>query len=99
MSSRKDVTWKAKPHTIAKIMILENYLVPYFQILGRTNPGEEIIYVDGFAGPGKYENYPSGSPVAALRSAAIVLSNAGSNFKAKGITCIFIEKSKKRFAS
>ncbi len=96
MSSKKGILWPAAPHTIAKIQILEEYLFPYFQIMGRTNPSE-IFYVDGFAGPGKYTNYDNSSPLAALRSALRVVSVAGSEFIAKNITCIFIEKDTERF--
>ncbi len=46
--------WEAAPHTIAKIVILEKYLTAWFQILGRTRKNQDLWYVDGFAGPGKY---------------------------------------------
>jgi three-Cys-motif partner protein len=46
--------WNAPPHTIAKIEMLRAYLVAWFQILGRSRPGQDLLYVDGFAGPGEY---------------------------------------------
>ena len=56
------------PHTIAKIAILKGYLKAWFRILGARRPGELILYVDGFAGPGHYRNHDEGSPLAALRA-------------------------------
>jgi hypothetical protein len=46
--------WTAPPHTIAKIEMLRAYLVAWFQILGRSRRGEDLLYVDGFAGPGEF---------------------------------------------
>lgn len=98
MPSKKfDTTWKADPHTIAKITILEAYLHAWFQIMGRSMSGQDIIYVDGFAGPGEYTNYSKGSPIAALDAARLSLSKAGQQWRAGDIHCIFIEPDEKRF--
>lgn len=93
-----ETIWKAEPHTIAKITILESYLNAWFQIFGRSRAGEDLIYVDGFAGPGKYSNFPRGSPIAALVAAKSAVSLAGPGWKANDIHCIFVESDKKRFA-
>jgi three-Cys-motif partner protein len=90
MSSTKDTLWDAKPHTIAKIKILEEYLFPYFQIIGRTY-SNSILYVDGFAGPGRYKNHPDGSPIASLRAATKAVAAAAGEFKAKSIIAVFVE--------
>ncbi len=52
----KDTLWTADPHTVAKIAILEAYLVAYFHIMGRsrTKQNQKILCVDGFAGPDQY---------------------------------------------
>ena len=73
--------WNAPPHTIAKIKILRAYLVAWFQILGRSRRGQELLYVDGFAGPGEYVNYPTGSPLAALSAAEEALALTASQWK------------------
>src|ERR1041385_6708470 len=88
--------WNAPPHTIAKIEILRAYLVAWFQILGRSRPGQELLYVDGFAGPGEYSNYPTGSPLAALGAAREALQLTGSYWVAGKIHCAFIEADKQR---
>ncbi len=96
MSSKKEETlWIADPHTIAKVDILENYLSRYFQIIGSFN-NKSIVYVDGFAGPGRYKNHPTGSPLAALKAAKIALSSKNPIVKASKIHCIFVEERKDR---
>ncbi len=96
-SKQFDTMWKAEPHTIAKITILEAYLQAWCQIMGRSMTGAEILYVDGFAGPGEYTNSPTGSPVAALNAAKTALASTGSSWKAGAIHCAFIESDAKRF--
>lgn len=54
--------------TEVKHLIVQKYLKPFFHILRTTN--KNLLYVDGFAGPGIYEDengreYP-GSPIRAL---------------------------------
>jgi three-Cys-motif partner protein len=83
--------WTAPPHTIAKIEMLRAYLVAWFQILGRSRPGQQLLYVDGFAGPGEYTNYPTGSPVAALTAAKAAIEITGRSWIADKIHCAFIE--------
>jgi len=96
--TKHDILWEAAPHTIAKIRILEAYLVAWFQILGvsRHRISQDLTYVDGFAGPGKYKNFSKGSPVAALAAAKMALSRSGKSWKAGAINCCFIEESQAR---
>jgi three-Cys-motif partner protein len=56
--------WNAEPHTVAKHIILQTYLGAWFPILAKFNG--RIIYVDGFAGPGRYADGEVGSPIIAL---------------------------------
>ena len=92
-----DITWKADPHTIAKITILEAYLHAWFQIMGRSMAGQDIVYIDGFAGPGEYTNHSKGSPIAALDAAKASLELVGQQWKAGDIHCAFIEADEARF--
>ena len=59
--------WKAEPHTLAKIEIVGRYLFLWFYILGTRN--RRLVYIDGFAGPGRYTNSNESSPTAALNAA------------------------------
>src|SRR6476619_7245491 len=79
--------WPADRHTLAKIEILKGYLNAYFPILGRSKRGQNILLVDGFAGPGEYTNASEGSPVAALRTAAASIAKIGGEWVAGDVTC------------
>ncbi len=58
--------WKLEPHTAAKHEILRQYLNAWFPILGSQH--ERVVFLDGFAGPGIYEDGEPGSPIIALRT-------------------------------
>jgi three-Cys-motif partner protein len=88
--------WPADQHTLAKIEILKGYLNAYFPILGRAKRGQNILLVDGFAGPGEYSNASDGSPVAVLRAATAALSAHASAWIAGDVVCAFIEPDKDR---
>jgi len=63
----KDTIWPIEPHTSAKHQILRNYLDAWLPILGTHS--KRIVYVDGFAGPGRYTGGEPGSPIVALEAA------------------------------
>ena len=83
-----DITlWPLEPHTKGKHLVLRSYLDAWLPILGTWNG--RILFVDGFAGPGEYENGEEGSPQIAMR--ALVDHSARSAINAE-IGFIFIEK-------
>ena len=59
-------TWKIKQHTLAKHMLLRRYLGAWFPILTIGGHNRRVIYLDGFAGPGRYADNEPGSPIIAL---------------------------------
>lgn len=79
MTDTLGTTWTAKPHTLVKHRILRRYLDAWFPILTRQAEilkqrfgslnSREILFIDGFAGPGEYTGGEPGSPVIAIRSA------------------------------
>ena len=89
--------WEADAHTLAKTALLRGYLNAYFPILGRSRPGQTILYVDGFAGPGEYTNSSEGSPVAALAAIGEAIKGAADAWKATDVCCAFIEADHERF--
>lgn len=97
MSRDLPVVWEADAHTIAKIEILKGYLRAWLRILGSTRKGQTILYVDGFAGAGRYRNHDEGSPLAALRVAQEAIFEMGPNFIAARIHGAFIESKRDRF--
>ncbi len=68
MATPSDVLWPCEPHTRAKHEILKKYLQRWFPILNKHNG--RIIYIDGFAGPGRYKGGELGSPLIAIEAAA-----------------------------
>jgi three-Cys-motif partner protein len=60
--------WDLESHTRAKHEILKRYLQAWTPILS-LGGFPEILYIDGFAGPGRYSKGEQGSPVIALRAA------------------------------
>lgn len=56
--------WDYPPHTQAKHAILSSYLDAWYPILASTNG--RILYLDGFAGRGRYASGEPGSPLIAL---------------------------------
>ena len=68
MAAPKQTIWPLEPHTRAKHEILKRYLQAWMVILSQGH-FPEILYVDGFAGPGRYEGGEAGSPIIALDTA------------------------------
>jgi len=62
-------SWDLAPHTAAKLEILAAYLGAWFPIVGQSHSFDRIIYIDGFAGPGRYKQGEDGSPIIALKAA------------------------------
>jgi three-Cys-motif partner protein len=67
MTAPRTTVWKLDPHTAAKHEILRRYLEAWTAILGSGFP--QVVYVDGFAGPGRYDGGEDGSPIIALKAA------------------------------
>jgi|SRR5579871_1181084 len=72
MTDTLPTIWPADPHTLAKHRILDGYLKAWLPILSRLGKQlrvSEILYVDAFAGPGRYQGGDDGSPIIALNAA------------------------------
>jgi three-Cys-motif partner protein len=90
MSSIKETIWKIEPHTKAKHEILRKYLGAWFGIMGRYN--QNVLFIDGFCGPGRYIGGEAGSPLIALHTA---ISHNTKNHIKKA-TFVFIDNDKER---
>lgn len=62
--SGKPTVWPIAAHTSVKHELLRTYLGAWFPILGRYN--SRVVFMDGFAGPGRYTDGELGSPAIAL---------------------------------
>jgi three-Cys-motif partner protein len=83
--------WEAKPHTLAKIEIVRRYLFLWFSILG-ANQKKRLVYIDGFAGPGRYSNSEQSSPIAALQAAKAAIERPGAKLDDVEVSFLFVEK-------
>jgi len=79
MTDSLPTVWDAEPHTLVKHAILRRYLEAWLPILTQqankirkqygASRSREVLFIDGFAGPGEYVGGKPGSPVIALQAA------------------------------
>lgn len=67
MSKRLGTVWDLDPHTAKKHELLRRYFEAWLPIMARWNG--RVVYIDGFAGPGRYSRGEDGSPVVVLKAA------------------------------
>jgi len=84
--------WELEPHTRAKHEILRRYLQAWQAILTRGG-FQELVYIDGFAGPGRYSGGEDGSPIIALKNA---LALTGQRHQLRHLIFLFVEKDVER---
>jgi three-Cys-motif partner protein len=61
-----DVVWEIGEHTLGKHRVMKAYLDGWFPVISRN--GGRVLFIDGFAGPGRYAGGEEGSPVIALKA-------------------------------
>lgn len=91
-SSKDDYFNELKEWSKRKLEIIEKYLDGAVRILGSI---DVVYYVDGFAGPGRYDDGSNGSPVRAIELAQR-LQREGKQYK---LRCINVEEKPERFAN
>lgn len=86
-------------HTLVKHDLLKKYLNAWFPIL--TSPGgyPRVIFIDGFAGSGIYQDGKKGSPIIAIETALRKSDKNTTNPINKQVDFIFIEQDKERFGT
>ena len=83
--------WPLDPHTHGKHLVLEDYMKAWLPIMTRWN--SKVLFIDGFAGPGKYAKGEDGSPVIALKA---LTNHSAKEQITNGIIYLFIENDKQR---
>ena len=68
MPAPKTTIWDLESHTKAKHEILKRYMQAWMPIMGMSK-FPQIVYIDGFAGPGRYSQGEPGSPIIAITAA------------------------------
>lgn len=93
MAIPTETLWPLEPHTLGKHLVLKSYLDAWLPIMGKWNG--RILFIDGFAGPGKYKGGEDGSPLIALK--ALENHAAKSSINAE-VVFFFVEKNPERAA-
>lgn len=93
----RDTIWDLREHTRAKHLLLRNYLEAWFPILTIRGQVNQVVFLDGFAGPGVYRGGEPGSPIIALTT--LVDHKTFHQLSTTHFRFIFVEKSKARFDS
>jgi three-Cys-motif partner protein len=91
--------WEAPPHTLAKLEIIGRYLYLWFAIVGSNPKNRRLVYIDGFAGPGRYTNSDKSSPLVALQAAKDALNTFPGKLSETEFCFLFVEKNPKFAAS
>ena len=87
MAIPKETLWPLEPHTLGKHRVLKSYLDAWLPIMGKRN--RRILFIDGFAGPGKYKGGEDGSPLIALKA---LKNHAARSAITAEVVFIFVEK-------
>ena len=88
-----DTVWEIGEHTLGKHRVMNAYLGGWFPVISRY--AGRVLFIDGFAGPGRYKGGEEGSPIIALK--ALRDHPYRSNMKAEFVF-LFIEKDDERAA-
>jgi three-Cys-motif partner protein len=91
MSNKFGTVWDLDPHTAKKHEILRRYFEAWLPIMSRYS--SQVLYVDGFAGPGEYSNCEDGSPLQVLKSAIEHRYKSDAE-----LACLFVEADSERHA-
>lgn len=96
MAVPTDTHWPIQPHTLAKHAILQRYLQAWLPIMSRYNG--RIVFIDGFAGPGRYSGGEPGSPLIAIQT---LLGHPQFQNRRVGreVVFLFVEKDRSRVAA
>src|SRR5580698_959308 len=87
--------WDCPPHTRAKHQMLGRYLDGWYPIMSSWNG--RIVFLDGFAGRGRYNDGTEGSPLVALRH--LLDHRYFPNMLGRRFTFVFVEANADNAAS
>ena len=83
----KTTLWPLDGHTYGKHMVLQRYMDAWLPIMLSSN--DKVLFIDAFAGPGRYSGGQKGSPVIALEA---FHRHRSRNMMIGQISYMFIEK-------
>lgn len=91
MAKNHKTLWELEEHSLGKHLVFKSYLNAWLPILSKWHG--RLLIIDGFAGPGEYENGHVGSPIIALEAA---MSHRHQAVRDQEIIFYFVESNKKR---
>ena len=87
-----ETVWALDEQTEGKHLLLGSYLDGWFAILGSFSG--RLLFVDGFAGPGEYDNGEKGSPLVAIDS--VRRHKSQGRLRSVEVVFLFIEQDARR---
>jgi three-Cys-motif partner protein len=91
MTAHDDFFQRKQAAAVLKHGILARYPPVFATMTGSTSTGGRVVYLDGYAGPGRYELEP-GEAIGAPGSPLLAVQNASTVAKwSRDLHCIFIE--------
>ena len=91
MPAPRTTVWSMDDHTRVKHDILDKYIKAWLPIM--TTYNNRVLIIDGFAGPGEYENGEPGSPIILIDA---FLKHKHAAIREREVKFIFIEKEEER---
>ncbi|MBE1466229.1 three-Cys-motif partner protein TcmP [Kibdelosporangium phytohabitans] len=92
MTAHDDFFQKKQAAAVLKHGILTRYPPVFATMTGSTSTGGRVVYLDGYAGPGRYEPEP-GEAIGSPGSPLLAVQNASNVAKwSRDLHCIFIER-------
>lgn len=92
MTGTGGVYWQGKAlPSVFKHDLLRRYIPPFGGMTGAQAQDRRVVYLDGYAGEGRYENGEPGSAEIVLRVASYYLS------RGLNLSCFFVEQQAKSF--
>src|ERR1700675_1325440 len=95
MTATRDFFERPRGRSEIKLRILSKFIVPWSYKLGakvRARGAHRLWYVDGFAGPGMYDDGAEGSPIVGARQAAMTVSDSRGHV----LGCVNVELDRQR---
>src|SRR5579862_6161073 len=98
----ESVLWNLEPHTAAKHRVLRAYIDAWIPVMAQqallarqfSTERPRLLFVDGFAGPGRYTRGEPGSPLIMLD--ALLSHSALGRFDGVDFVFLFIEHDERR---
>lgn len=91
----RDTVWPLEPHTQAKIELLRQYLNGWIPVIATWNG--RVVFLDGFAGPGRYSGSEPGSPIVALTT--LLEHTSFARLRNRHFVFLFVESDSRRVES